>query len=148
PEARDRHERKSSEFWLPEPLRHVKDVGMYSDPREGVEYIQDLGKVVQAFAEPEKAKNPRTRQLVLDYLEDDTIPPRLLEDLGNDDPEKASRLMRFVLDDPEFTWSQDAQPMLQYYKRNRPASATLPSVLPLSPELIEGFLYQESLAKD
>lgn len=64
---------------LPAHLMEAETVGMLSHPREGLLFCAAFARILAAFESPELSCDPLYRDLVLGYLESDTIPPAVFE---------------------------------------------------------------------
>jgi len=65
---------------------------------------------------------------VLGYLQEPSISPLPLRRLAERDPERASRVFRCVLKQPDFSWERDGEALLRRYKASYFERPALPSV--------------------
>lgn len=130
---------------LPPELRSADSVGMLCLPEEGLVFLADFRRFLDAFAEPAYATEVEYRRVVSHYLEDDSISAAVFELVAGADPDKAGETMRDVLGDPSFDWRLDADSLLRHYKPNQFERPPLPSVLAMSTEMVEGLRFLDQL---
>jgi len=139
--TRERLER----FELPAQLMEAETVGMLSHPREGLIFCPDFGRLLAAFEDPELGRDPEHREVVLGYLESDTIPPDVIEMVAALDPARAGALLATVLERPSLDWDRDGDALLRRFKPSFYARPRLPSNLPLPRRMTEGLLALRAL---
>jgi hypothetical protein len=118
---------------------------MVSHPREGLVFCPDFARLLAAFEDPALGRDGAHREIVLGYLESDTIPPDVIEAVAALDPSRASQLIAAVLERPSFDWDRDGDALL---RRNKPSffeRPRLPSILPLPTRMVEGLLALRAL---
>jgi hypothetical protein len=120
---------------LPAELAAAETVGLLFDEVDGLNLLADFGRVERTFAQPGLAADPRHGQVVLGYLEDPSISPRVLRRLAEPDPERATQVLRQVLRRPRFSWERDGEALLRRLKAEYFARPVLPSVTPVSEQL-------------
>jgi hypothetical protein len=120
---------------LPPDLVAAQTVGVIYDEVDGLNFLADFGLVQEAFSEPERLVDPRCRAVVLTYLKDPTVSPRLLQRLAEQDPARATQVFRRVLKRPRFSWEQDGAALLHRYKRSYFTHPVLPGVSAVSERL-------------
>jgi hypothetical protein len=95
----------------------VETVGVRHRPDSGIWFFADYGVVGKTFEEPRLVVRDRVhRDAVRGYLEDDTIPPWVLEELCTAHPGNADQVFRAVLGRPRFSWAADGQELLRRHK--------------------------------
>jgi hypothetical protein len=120
---------------LPEGIGARETVGVVFDEVDGLKFLPDFGLVQETFANPDLAADDRHREAVRSYLDDATISPRVLQRLAEPDPERASRVMGQLLGQPDFSWEQEGEAMLQRAKASYFERPVMPGIVPLSEEL-------------
>ncbi len=132
---------------LPPELRSPESVGMLSHPEQGLFFLAEFRRFLEAFAEPARAAEAGNRRRVLKYLEDDSIPAVVFEMVAGAEPDKATETMRRVLGDSDFDWRRDADRLLREHKPGYFEKQPHPSILALSREMVEGLRYVDQLEK-
>jgi hypothetical protein len=122
---------------IPDSLAAAATVGLLSDPVEGLSILPDFGVVAEAFANPERAGGRESRETVLNYLKNPGFDPLPLRYLARRDPEKASQLLRRLLNRPKFDWSRDGESLLKQSKPRAFLNPPLPRIAPLGAPLVE-----------
>lgn len=119
------------------PLEMVQPgrVAMIYDEAEGLAFFAGFDAFEDAFADPGVLSEPRYRQRVLDYLDDDSVSPLAFRRLAERDPDRASLVMQRVLRRSTFDWRRDGEELM----RERKASfhpRRLPCLLPFGRKLV------------
>jgi len=127
-------------FELPASLMEAETLGMLSHPLEGLMFCPDFARFLAAFEDPELGRDPEHREVVLGYLESDTIPPAVIEMTAGLDPGRAGALLAIVLEQPTFDWNRDAEALLRRFKPGCFERPPLPSIVPLPHRMAEGLL--------
>jgi hypothetical protein len=117
---------------FPPELLAAASVGVFYDEIEGLCYYINYAAVAEIFADPSLAADPRRRELVLEYLEDDTIAPFVFRRLAEPDPTRASQVFARILEQPEFSWERDGEALLRQYKAEFFAKPPLPTFATVS----------------
>jgi hypothetical protein len=120
------------EIGLPRELSEAETVGLLFDEVDGLNFLRDFGKVDETFAHPALAEEPEHQELVLSYLEDASISPRVLRRLADRDSQRATHVFRRVLQRPRFVWDRDGEALLRRHKAAYFAHPVLPSVTPVN----------------
>jgi hypothetical protein len=128
---------------LPRETMEAETLGMISHPTEGLMFCVEFARFRAAFEDPELGRDPDHREVVLGYLESDSIPPAVIETLASVDPARASVLFAAVLERPGFDWIRDGEALLRRYKPGFFERPALPSILPLPDAMVEGLLALE-----
>jgi hypothetical protein len=139
-------EKKAPRLDLPREAMKAETLGMISHPEEGLLFCVELARFRAAFEDPGLGRNPRHREVVLGYLESDSIPPAVFGTLASVDPARASALLATVLERPGFDWNRDGDALLRRYKPSFFECQTLPSILPLPDAMVEGLTALEQLS--
>ncbi len=138
---------KVPEVELPQDLSEAETVGLLFDEVDGLNFLRDFGRVEETFADPSLADKPEHRQVVLSYLQDASISPRVLRRLADRDPKQATQVFRRILRQPRFVWDRDGEVLLQRHKAGYFAHPVLPSVTPVSESLARAQLTREKPAR-
>jgi hypothetical protein len=123
------------EIELPEEVAEAETVGLLFDEVDGLNFLIDFGQVEETFGHPALADEPNHREVVLSYLKDASISPRVLRRLADRDPQRATQVFRRVLQRPRFSWDRDGETLLRRHKAGYFAHPVLPSVTPVSDSL-------------
>ena len=132
------------ELTLPKHLKYsqkewgagVETIGVVFDEVEGMEFHPNMGLVVEAFAEPEKATRRPYRALVSEYIQDPDMSMLPIRILAERDPERASQVFRNLFPLPDFDWNRDGVALLRKYKWDYENRAQ-PGTIPLSDRLLQ-----------
>ncbi len=138
-------EERLERFELPAPLMEAESVGMVSHPQEGLVFCPDFARLLASFEDPALGRDAEHREVVLGYLESDTIPPEVIEAVAALDPSRAGALIAAVLERPSFDWDRDGDALLRRLKPGFFERARLPSILPLPKRMVEGLLALRAL---
>lgn len=109
-------------------------VGIVSHRQVGITFCLDYGAVADALADPETIARPERAELVLGYLEDETIAPWIVDRLVTRAQPEADAALASLLRRPGFDWDRDGAGLLVEYKPSyeglglAPVIATLPSL--------------------
>jgi hypothetical protein len=120
------------DYQLPEDFHDMETIGLIFDEVDGLNFLMNLGTVLEAFGRPERSVQRRYRKTVLRYLKEPSTSPRLLRRLAAQDPHRASMVFQKVLKQPHFSWERDGEALLRQYKAGYFARPVLPSVVPVS----------------
>jgi hypothetical protein len=120
---------------LPPDLVAAQTVGVIYDEVDGLNFLADFGLVQEAFSDPARLVDPQYHAVVLTYLKDPTVSPRLLQRLAEQDTVRATQVVRRVLKRPRFSWEQDGEALLHRYKRSYYTHPVLPGVSAVSERL-------------
>jgi hypothetical protein len=126
---------QSTRFNWPLELVQPGSVAVIYDEAEGLGYFTGFDDFEQAFADPGVLSQPRYRQRVLDYLDDDSVSPLPFRRLAERDPDRASLVMQTVLRCSTFDWRRDGEGLMRERKSSFFQRAPLPCVLPVSRRL-------------
>jgi hypothetical protein len=128
-----------TEFVLSEEMTDAETVAVIYDEVEGMSFYTEFGLVEAAFDNPDRAKERRFREVVLGYLNDDTVSPLPLRRLAERDPDRASRLFQRLLKRPNFSWERDGEALLRKHKASHYAKPVVPRVAPVGGALLEHY---------
>ena len=98
----------------------------------GVWFLGDFQLVHDAFVDPSETPDPVSLDTLRNYLQDDTIPPWVIEELRAEFPEVADHTMALGLGKPDFDWQADGERLMRkqkptFYQRY----GGLPNTVPL-----------------
>jgi hypothetical protein len=117
------------------PDDDAETVAVIYDDDDGLGFYVDFGLLAEVFADPALLRRRVHRQRVLDYLDDDTIPPHVFRRLAARDEERASAVFRKLLQRPGFDWARDGEELLRARKPQafdrppRPSISVIPERL-------------------
>jgi hypothetical protein len=117
------------------PDDDAETIAVIYDDDDGLGFYVEFGLVEEVFAEPTLLRRRTHRQRVLDYLDDDTIPPHVFRRLAARDEERASAVFRKLLQRPGFDWARDGEELLRVRKPRafdrspRPSMTVIPDRL-------------------
>jgi hypothetical protein len=119
------------------PLELVQPggVAVIYDEAEGMGYFGGFDDFEHAFADPGVLREPRYRQRVLDYLDDDSVSPLPFRRLAERDPDRASLVMQTVLRCSTFDWRRDGEALMRERKASFFQQPRLPCILPIGRRL-------------
>jgi hypothetical protein len=135
------------DFAVEDDLRQAETVGVTCDEVDGYNFFADFGLVQDAFVNPELAANRRHRDVVLEYLQDSSVPPSVFRRLADQDPGQASRVFQQVLRQPNFSWERDGEALLRRCKASYFEKPPLPGVTPLTDRLARAQLATANAGK-
>ena len=114
----------------------AETVAVIYDDDDGLGFYVEFGLVEEVFADPALLRSPSHRQRVLDYLDDDTIPPHVLRRLAARDEERASVVFRKLLRRPGFDWARDGEELLRVRKPQAVDRPHWPSIIVIPDRLV------------
>jgi len=119
-------------------LAAAESVAAIYDEKDGLGYYAEFGLVEQAFADPSLLRRRLHRQRVLDYLDDDSVPPHVFRRLAAGDAacQRASAVFRTLLRRPGFAWERDGEALLRERKSSHFAHPASPSTSVISERLV------------
>ena len=117
-------------------LADAESVALIYDEEDGLGYYADFGLVEQTFVDPSLLRRRLHRQRVLEYLDDDSVPPHVFRRLAARDDTDASAVFRWVLRRPEFAWHRDGEALLRERKASHFAHPVRPSTSVISERLV------------
>lgn len=100
----------------PPELLEAEEIGVLFDPKEGVFMLPEYGTFRRIFTEENFQTIPGYRQLIYDYLKEDTIPPLPFERMVERYPEQAQRVFQAVLTKRKFKLNRDFPTLMRRYK--------------------------------
>lgn len=107
-------------------------VGVLHREDSGIWFLADYDVVVEAHEQPDLVRDSaRHRSTVRGYLEDDSIPPFVFEDLQERYGVDADVVLQRVLDRPRFTWADDGPDLMRRYKREQVERPVPTTAVPL-----------------
>ena len=123
------------ELDFPRDLVESGTVAVIYDETDGLAFFAGFGEFERAFTEPTLLDQPRYRQRVVDYLDDDSVSPLPFRRMADRDPLRASEVFRRVLRRKSFDWQRDGEKLMCQRKRSffdraphAPYSADQPSI--------------------
>jgi hypothetical protein len=123
------------EIDFPPDLVKSGTVAVIYDETDGLAFFGGFGEFERAFTEPTLLDQPRYRQRVVDYLDDDSVSPLPFRRMAERDPLRASEVFRRVLGRKTFDWQRHGERLLRQRKRSFFDRAPQPRILPISPRL-------------
>jgi hypothetical protein len=129
---------------LPANLKKAEQLTALTHPRWGQIFLPTYSRF-KAMLEAEDWQNniENTEKLVRQYLEDSTINAFIWHRLAETYPAQMEKLLKTVLQRPEFTIDRDLDALLQEY--NKPIEPDLPEIASVPVHLHN--LFQEALAE-
>ena len=135
PEGDSLANRPLVEIDFPPDLVESGTVAVIYDETDGLAFFGGFGEFERAFTEPALLDQPRYRQRVVDYLDDDSVSPLPFRRMADRDPFRASEVFRRVLGRKSFDWQRDGEKLMRQRKRSFFARAPQPRILPISARL-------------
>jgi len=127
------------EIEFPPDLVKSGTVAVIYDETDGLAFFGGFGEFERAFTEPALLDQPRYRQRVVDYLDDDSVSPLPFRRMADRDPLRASEVLRRVLGRTSFDWQRDGEKLMRQRKRSFFDRAPQPRILPISARLAPYF---------
>ena len=78
-----------AEFGVDSELADAESVALAYEEEDGLGYYVEFGLVEKAFTDPSLLRRRLYRERVLDYLDDDSVPPHVFRRLGTRDATRA-----------------------------------------------------------
>lgn len=101
---------------LPNEKMESDDVGMLCDPVEGISFLVDYGRFIDAFRSPERhLGHEETEVLVMEYLESDSVSDVPFRRMAERFPENFKRVVAYYRDRCGF-FSSDIEDLMQEFK--------------------------------
>jgi len=91
-------------------------VAMLYDTIEGLGFFVEFDRFMAGFAEPDTVDRQEHQELVLSYLEDETVGAAPFQQMARAYPEATDAVLAQILDQPDFTWADDADTVLHEFK--------------------------------
>jgi hypothetical protein len=110
------------------------DVAIFHDPVKGIGFYTHYAEVEGAHRQPPEHTDAPGVEAVRSYLDDETIPAYLLQSLAEAYPDSVDELYRLVLDQPDFSWRDDGEALLNERKPASYADRYIPDLV-LLPEI-------------
>ncbi len=126
---------------LPEDLLECDTAGLLSTPEEGLLFVAEFGRFIEAFEVPERARSGAHREIVLEYLESPTVSPAVFRVVCAAHRESASETLRAALGRPGLEWERDLEALLDEWKSSY---RVLPGHLCLTDRHAEGLLFAQA----
>jgi len=101
----------------PPELPEAEEVGVLCDSKEGIFTLPWYGTFRRIFTEKDFESIPGYRQLIYDYLKEDTIPPLPFQRMMERHPEQAQRVFQAALTKRKFKLKRDFPKLMRRYKR-------------------------------
>lgn len=128
---------------LPDELKRAEEVMAFSHPRWGQMFVPTYSKLVKILKAEDPVAEPNADKLVLKYLEDQEINAFIWQQLKAEYPNSLEKLLKAVLDRPDFNLEKDLDPTLkQYHKSLEPK---LPEIASVPQHLHQ--LFEEAVAQ-
>ena len=103
-------------------------------------FCPEFACLLAAFEDPGLGHDAKHRDVVQNYLDSQTIPPTVIEQIAEQDPDRASALFAAALGRPSFDWTKQGAALLRKHKPGYFEQPRLPSNLPLPHRMVEGLL--------
>ncbi|MGB3191986.1 MAG: hypothetical protein WBB43_21495, partial [Limnoraphis sp.] len=114
---------------LPDPIKRAEEVMAFSHPRWGQMFVPTYSKFVKILEAEDPVAEPNADKLVLKYLEDQEINAFIWQQLKAEYPNPLEKLLKAVLERPDFNLEKDLDPTLkQYHKSLEPKLPEIASV--------------------
>jgi hypothetical protein len=113
----------------------VETVGIIYHETEGMGMYADYALAQEAFDNPDLMRNPRHKETIKAYLDDDTVDPIPLQRLAARHPDTVNQVFRAALGKPAFRWDTDGERLLRERKHSWYERPPLPRVTVLSDRL-------------
>ncbi len=114
----------------PRDLLRAKNVGVLLDPVEGMFLLPEYGTFRRIFADPDFQQIPGWRELIYNYLKEDSIPPLPFKRMVERYPQGARRVFKAALNRRRFNLKRDFPKLMRRYKRNWLEKEPVPTVIP------------------
>lgn len=114
----------------PRELLKARDVGVLLDPVEGMFLLPEYGTFRHIFAESDFQQIPGWRELIYNYLKEESIPPLPFKRMVERYPEGARRVFKAVLKRRKFNLKRDFPKLMRRYKRSWLEKEPVPTVIP------------------
>lgn len=105
----------AAEMSLPPRLWEAETVGMLSQPEGGVCYLTEYGALLDLFSDPQRLLSDENREMLRNYLENDSVEPPAIRRAAELDVDKTNALFRRYLARPGFDWCSDGEALLREY---------------------------------
>lgn len=125
-----------AEFGVDSELADAESVALVYDEEDGLGYYVEFGLVEKAFTDPSLLRRRLYRERVLDYLDDDSVPPHVFRRLSARDAARASAVFRTLLRRPGFDWTCDGEALLRERKKRHFARPPRPSMSVIAERLL------------
>jgi hypothetical protein len=126
----------AAEFGVDSELADAESVALVYDEEDGLGYYVEFGLVEKAFTDPSLLRRRLYRERVLDYLDDDSVPPHVFHRLSARDAARASAVFRTLLRRPGFDWTSDGEALLRERKKRHFARPPRPSISVIAERLL------------
>jgi hypothetical protein len=143
-------ERRWPEFWrfchgdhAPDPgtltqvTADAQTVGLIHDEQEGLGFFVDFGLFQEVFEHPELVTKARYAQVVLTYLDDDSVSPVPLRRCAARWPDGADAVFAHLLHNKRFSWQRHGEELLRRHKATYVDREPLPRFLPFGNRMVE-----------
>ncbi|EAW34761.1 hypothetical protein [Lyngbya sp. PCC 8106] len=128
---------------LPDEIKRAEEVMAFSHPRWGQMFIPTYSKFVRILEAEDPVSEANADKLVLKYLEDQEINAFIWQQLKAEYPNSLEKLLKAVLERPDFNLEKDLDPTLkQYHKSLEPK---LPEIASVPQHLHQ--LFEEAVAQ-
>jgi hypothetical protein len=114
----------------PRELLKARDIGVLLDPVEGMFLLPEYDTFRHIFAEPDFQQIPGWRELIYNYLKEESVPPLPFERMVERYPEGARRVFKAALRRRRFNLKRDFPKLMRRYKRSWLEKEPVPTVIP------------------
>jgi len=122
---------------FPKNLVKKRDVGIVFEEATGLHYLINYGLVLDVFRDPDESKIRRFEEEIMIYLEEDSIPPGILQRIFSRFPQNAEFVIRMILDRPDFNLERDFDSLMDEYKPSLKGRRIYPQMLPMSDRMVK-----------
>jgi len=128
---------------LPDEIKRAEEVMAFSHPRWGQMFVPTYSKFVKILEAEDPVSEPNADKLVLKYLEDQEINAFIWQQLKAEYPNSLEKLLKAVLERPDFNLEKDLDPTLKKYHKS--LEPKLPEIASVPQHLHQ--LFEEAVAQ-
>lgn len=128
---------------LPDEIKRAEEVMAFSHPRWGQMFVPTYSKFVKILETEDPASEPNAEKLVQKYLQDKEINAFIWQQLKAEYPQSLEKLLKAVLERPDFNLEKDLEPTLKQY--NKTPEPQLPEIASVPQHLHQ--LFEEAVAQ-
>ncbi|GAB3277778.1 hypothetical protein GCM10027589_03680 [Actinocorallia lasiicapitis] len=122
---------------VPPDLDQMRSAALHFAEGEGMYVYRDYGLLEDAFTYPELVARRAHRDTLTHYLRTDWLSPIPLRRLADRDPDRATQVLRTLLNRPSFSWPRDGETLLRHHKPTFYDSSRPPRMLLLTGTLAQ-----------
>ena len=128
---------------LPDEIKRAEEVMAFSHPRWGQMFVPTYSKFVNILTSEDPVSEPNADKLVHKYLEEKEINTFIWQQLKEEYPTPLEKLLKAVLERPDFQLERDLEPTLKQY--NKSLKPELPEIASVPQHLHQ--LFEEAVAQ-